>query len=137
MISFSEFQRADKKQLIALWQACKLTRSWNDVDRDITFAMASPSSTILGGWKEHQIVAATMIGHDGHRGSLYYFAVHPEFRKRGIGSALMKAAEQWLKSQGVWKINLLIRDENMEAMGFYQSLGFAKNAVVSMVKSIG
>ncbi len=132
----AEYQSADHPELVELWQVCKLTRPWNDVDRDIAFAVSSPSSTILIGKHDNKIIAATMVGHDGHRGALYYFAVHPEFQKLGLGRKLVQAAEQWLKSQGVWKINVLVRDDNIEATGFYQSLGFTKNAVVSMGRLI-
>jgi ribosomal protein S18 acetylase RimI-like enzyme len=136
MITFSELQSADKDAVITLWQKCSLTRPWNNPDKDIAFAMESSNSTILVGRVDTQIVASAMVGHDGHRGVLYYLAVHPDFQKQGIGAALMHAAEVWLKSKGVWKINVLVRDDNLDAVGFYKSLGFEANAVVSMGKSI-
>jgi ribosomal protein S18 acetylase RimI-like enzyme len=133
---FSEYQPEDKEQLIALWQACNLTRPWNDPVKDISFAMQSPSSTILIGKFEEKIIATAMVGHDGHRGAVYYFAVHPIFQKQNYGADMMKQVEAWFKLQGVWKINLLIREDNLAATGFYQALGFEKNEVVSMGKRI-
>jgi ribosomal protein S18 acetylase RimI-like enzyme len=136
MITFSELQSADKVAVVTLWQKCSLTRPWNDPDKDIAFAMESSNSTILVGRVDTQIVASAMVGHDGHRGVLYYVAVHPDFQKQGIGAALIQAAEVWLKSKGVRKINVLIRDNNLDAVGFYKALGFEPNAVVSMGKLI-
>jgi ribosomal protein S18 acetylase RimI-like enzyme len=133
---FSKYQPEDQEQVIALWQACNLTRPWNDPMKDIAFAMQSPASTILIGKFEDKIIATAMVGHDGHRGAVYYFAVHPIFQKKNYGTDMMKQVETWFKLQGVWKINLLIREDNLAATGFYQAIGFEKNAVVSMGKLI-
>ena len=59
-----------------------------------------------------------MVGHDGHRGVLYYLAVDPEFQKRGFGKAAVAAAEAWLRARGVWKINLMVRSENESGRPF-------------------
>jgi ribosomal protein S18 acetylase RimI-like enzyme len=131
---FSNFQPEDQASLITLWTECKLTRPWNDPAQDIAFAMANENATILIGKIDTKIIAAAMVGHDGHRGSLYYVAVHPDHQKQGLGKALMQAAEDWLKSKGVWKINVLVRDDNLAAAGFYKALGFEENEVVSLGK---
>jgi len=47
----------------------------------------------------------TMVGHDGHRGWIYYLAVDSRCRDEGIGSMLMSAAEEWLKLLGVVRFN--------------------------------
>ncbi len=118
--------------VVELWRKCNLTRPWNDPVKDIELAIASPNSTVLVGKIDAQIVASAMVGHDGHRGSLYYVAINPEFQKLGLGKALIRAAEEWLKQRGVWKINILIRDDNLGAAGFYEAIGFERNQVISM-----
>jgi ribosomal protein S18 acetylase RimI-like enzyme len=136
MIKFSVMGIAEKATVIALWGKCGLTRPWNDPVKDIDFAIASETSTVLVGKVDKQIVASAMVGHDGHRGALYYVAVDPAHRKQKIGAALMQAAEDWLKSHGVWKINIMIREDNLDAIGFYKALGYEMNAVVSLGKKI-
>ncbi len=133
---FGEMQAGDEADVIALWHACNLTRPWNDPQQDLNFAIENPTSTVLVGKIDRNIIACAMVGHDGHRGALYYVAVDPQHRKKKIGAGLMKVAENWLKAQGVWKINIMIREDNLAAIGFYKSLGFANNAVVSMGKKI-
>ena len=49
------------------------------------------------------IVATAMVGHDGHRGWVYYVAVDPDRRSRGYGRAIMNAAEDWLRAAGIAK----------------------------------
>ena len=126
----------DAAEVAALWQVCGLTRPWNDPVKDFHFALASPASTVLVGWIENRIVASVMVGHDGHRGALYYVAVAPEEQGQGLGRAIHDAAIEWLSGQGVWKLNLLVRSDNIHVRKFYESLGYAENKVVSFEKLI-
>jgi ribosomal protein S18 acetylase RimI-like enzyme len=66
-----------------------------------------------------------MVGHDGHRGTMYYVSVAPSERGRGYGRQLVEAAEAWLRERGVWKANLLVREGNEAVLGFYDQLGYA------------
>lgn len=137
MIRFRAIEDADVEAVIALWRACGLTRDWNDPHRDITFARAGANSTILVGEAEGAVAASAMVGHDGHRGMLYYVAVAPGHRGRGLGKAAVRAAEAWLAERGVWKINLLVRAENEAVRGFYEKLGYEINPVLCMGRKIG
>lgn len=128
---------ADVEAVAALWRACGLTRAWNDPLKDIAFARAGENSTILVGETEGIIAASAMVGHDGHRGMLYYVAVAPGYRGQGFGKAAVRAAEAWLAERGVWKINLLARAENEAVRGFYEKLGYEINPVLCMGRKIG
>jgi ribosomal protein S18 acetylase RimI-like enzyme len=131
-----ECVEADVQSIVSLWQACGLARPWNDPHKDIQFALASETSTILVGKAEGRIMASVMVGHDGHRGVWYYLAVDPMFQKRGFGRILHNAAVDWLKTRGVWKINLMVRAENKTVSGFYEALGYEINPVASLGKRI-
>ena len=136
MIAYREIHDMDVEIIINLWKSCGLTRDWNDPYKDIALARSGPASALLVGEIDQRIVATVMVGHDGHRGVLYYLAVDPEFQKRGFGRATVKAAEDWLRKLGVWKINLTVRAENYDVSGFYESLGYVVNPVVSFGKLI-
>ena len=68
------------------------------------------------GW----IIASAMGGYDGHRGYIYYLAVLPEFRKKGVGSEILKKIETKLLNKGCPKINLFVRDTNLRVRAFYK-----------------
>jgi ribosomal protein S18 acetylase RimI-like enzyme len=136
ILQIAEIETSDISEVIALWQRCELTRPWNDPTQDINFAMASTNSTILVGKLEGKIIATTMTGHDGHRGAIYYLAVDPSCQGKGYGRAIHGAAVEWLKEQGVWKINLMTRSENTKVQGFYEKLGYDVNDVKSLGKRI-
>lgn len=77
-----------------------------------------------------------MAGYDGHRGWIYSVAVEPNYRRQGVGTALMAVAEHALKDKGCVKINLQILDGNSAVTAFYSSLGFAIEKRISMGKKI-
>ena len=83
-----------------------------------------------------EIVGTILAGYDGHRGWLYSVAVHPSYQQNGIGSALVRHAEQALTKRGCMKINLQIMSGNESVGGFYESLGYAVEKRVSMGKRI-
>jgi ribosomal protein S18 acetylase RimI-like enzyme len=136
VISFRDIQEKDEESVVTLWKGCELTRDWNDPYKDIKFARDSKASTVLVGIVEGRLVASVMVGHDGHRGVLYYLAVDPAFQKRGFGKAAVVAAEAWLRERGVWKINLMVRSENEKAGRFYEHLGYQINPVASFGKRL-
>ena len=125
---------ADVATVIGLWQACGLTRPWNDPAADIALARRGPNSTILIGRADSHIVATAMVGHDGHRGWVYYVATDPDRRAKGFGRAIMDAAEDWLRAAGIAKLQLLVRPENAGVAAFYQSIGFGEQNILFFTK---
>src|SRR5262245_25334552 len=126
----------EEAAVIALWHICGLTRPWNDPVQDLAFARAKPNSDVLVGLFEGRIVASAMVGHDGHRGTMYYVSVDPACRGRSFGRQMVAAAEAWLKAHGVWKVNLLVRKGNEPVLGFYAELGYRSGATVQIEKWI-
>jgi ribosomal protein S18 acetylase RimI-like enzyme len=120
---------ADAAAVIALWHDVKLTRPWNDPAADFARALEGASSTILVARRGGVPIGSVMVGHDGHRGWLYYLAVRPDAQGRGIGTALFDAAEQWLRARVVPKLQLMVRADNHAAMAFYRRIGLEEQGV--------
>ena len=117
------------------WRTTGLTRPWNDPRGDFQRALAGPTSTVLGGLTpDGGLLGTVMVGHDGHRGWVYYLAVHPDEQRRGVGRQLMAVSERWLQARGVPKINLMVRKTNADAIGFYTALGYEDGEVVVLGK---
>jgi hypothetical protein len=133
-LSIAAIEDGDIPAVIALWQACGLTRPWNDPGADIALARRRPNSTVLVERDGNAIVATAMVGHDGHRGWVYYVAVDPDRRAQGHGRAIMDAAEAWLRAADIAKLQLLVRRTNAKAGAFYQSLGYAEAETIVFAK---
>ncbi|AOH84638.1 acetyltransferase [Sphingomonas panacis] len=125
-----EASAADAAAVVALWRACGLTRPWNDPDADFALALATPTATVLVAREGAEVSGSAMVGFDGHRGWIYYLAVAPERQRGGLGRALMAAAEAWLAARGVPKVQLMVREGNTAALGFYDALGLERQDVV-------
>jgi len=122
----------DAGAVIALWQACGLTRPWNDPPRDFDRAVAGATSDILVLRDGDRTIGSVMVGHDGHRGWVYYLATSPERRREGLGRRMMAAAEDWLRARGAPKIQLMVRDGNEAALAFYEALGLERQPVITL-----
>ena len=133
-LAISPIQDADVAAVIALWQACGLTRPWNDPAADIALARRGPNATILVGRDGDAIAATVLAGHDGHRGWVYYVAVDPDMQKKDFGRAIMAAAEDWLRGQGVAKAMLMVRPDNTTVRAFYDRLGYEAQERVVFAK---
>ncbi len=127
----------DEPAVVALWHACGLVASYNDPAADFRFARAGACSDVLVAEAAGGIVGSVMVGHDGHRGWLYYVAAAPDVRGHGIGRHLVQAAEQWLRQRGVVKAQLLVRETNTKVVAFYQRLGFETAPRTVMGKWLG
>jgi ribosomal protein S18 acetylase RimI-like enzyme len=108
----------------ALWHRAGLTRPWNSPEADFHRALDGETSTVLGGFDDGCLIGTAMVGHDGHRGWVYYLAVDESRRGQGLGIQLMAAAEDWLRAAGAVKIQLMVRSTNDAVVGFYERLGY-------------
>ena len=115
---------ADKLAVVALWEQAGLTRPWNPPAIDLQRALDGSTSTVLGAYTDEHLVGTVMVGHDGHRGWIYYLAVDELHRGTGLGRNLMAAAEDWLREHGAVKVQLMIRGGNATVLGFYDHLGY-------------
>ena len=112
-------------EAVQLWHETGLTRPWNDPDADLRRAMRGPASTVLFAQDAAAALLGTaMVGHDGHRGWVYYLAVQPALQGRGLGRLLMSACETWLRDRDIPKVQLMVRQDNAAALGFYPALGY-------------
>jgi hypothetical protein len=133
-LSVLPIEDADVAAVVALWQRCGLTRPWNDPAADIALARKGANAAVLVGRNDSGIVASILVGHDGHRGWVYYVAVDPDCREMGYGRIVMATAEAWLRARGIEKLQLLVRPDNTEVMAFYQSLGYGEQQRVIFAK---
>lgn len=132
----SPYDNVQRDEVIDLWERGDLIVPWNDPDRDIDAKLKVMGDLFLVGTVEEKVIATVMVGYEGHRGWVNYLAVDPEYRRRGIGRALMKRAEEELRTLGCPKINVQVRTGNISAVAFYDGIGFTSDDVISMGKRL-
>jgi ribosomal protein S18 acetylase RimI-like enzyme len=117
----------DFDEVAAVWRE---TGMWPHIGEDRNWferALArNPESGFV--WRDGgRIVGTVLAGWDGFRGSIFHLAVLESHRHRGLGSALLRAAEQKLKEMGIFQINLMVYEENGSAEAFYYGRGYERS----------
>ena len=71
-----------------------------------------------------------MCGHDGRRGCIYHLAVHPDYRGRAIGRALVDFCLAGLAREGIRRCNAIVYAKNANAQSFWSHLGWRQRVDV-------
>lgn len=130
------FQTTDQAEVMTLWQACDLTRAWNDPHKDIARKLTVQPELFVVGIEANELIASAMSGFEGHRGGVNYLAVHPAHQRKGHARTLMQWGEVALKERGCPKINLQVRSSNATVIAFYKSLCYDVDEITSLGKRL-
>ncbi|WP_322046922.1 GNAT family acetyltransferase [Paraburkholderia sp. J67] len=142
-VTIRVFDKADTEAVLALW--LQAFPEYNDASRphrNPRLSIANKLGTqpelffVAVRGEDDAIVGTAMAGYDGHRGWLYSLAVAPEARRFGIGTRLVRQAEQALAAMGCLKLNLQVLADKPEVIAFYDALGYRADAVVSLGKRL-
>ena len=129
--------RQHRAQVVALWQeAFGYDTAHNLPTLAIDKKLAVNDGLFFVATDKKTVVGTILAGYDGHRGWLYSVAVHADYRRHGLGSSLVRHAEQALTALGCMKINLQITSGNDGVAGFYEALGYGVEPRISMGKKI-
>ena len=118
-----ECQPEEAAALLALWQAAGTSPSVTDTIADVRGAIESQASVVVAE-ADSRIVGSLIAAFDGWRGNMYRIAVHPDYRRRGIGRALVREGERCLAERGVKRITALVEEKYPWAVAFWASVGY-------------
>ena len=90
-----QFVPNDTNRVIFIWEQCDLVRNWNNPNFDIQRKLNFQKELFFVGLLNDEIIATAMFGYDGHRGWLNYFAVLPNFQKRGFFDWFFQLANEF------------------------------------------
>jgi ribosomal protein S18 acetylase RimI-like enzyme len=126
-----------RNPVVALWKTVfGYETAHNDPEFVIDSKLVVHDQLFFVAIRESKVVGTIMAGYDGHRGWIYSVAVAPSSQRHGIGTQLVRHAEENLISRGCSKINLQIAEGNEQVTGFYAALGYAVEPRVSMGKRL-
>lgn len=126
----------DYPQVAELWQTVgggvKFGKS--DTETEIRKKLQRDPDLFLVCESEDRIIGTVLGGFDGRRGMIYHLAVAENYRKRGIGQALMNEIENRITAKGAYKIYLMMDKNYPELVEFYTKLGWTMMDVVTAGK---
>ncbi|MBK5958658.1 hypothetical protein CCR97_10610 [Rhodoplanes elegans] len=117
---------ADLDALTALEEAVFVTDCMSR--RSIRSLLASPSAAVLVAEHQGRVAGAAVVLTRARCtvGRLYSLAVDPQARGRGLGPALLAAAEAEARSRSCRAIRLEVHETNARAIERYRRAGFTQ-----------
>jgi len=110
--------------VLAFWSAAGAVPTVSD-DRDaVERLLRHDPEALLLAEADGDVVGTVVAAWDGWRGSVYRLAVAPRFRCRGLGTALVRAAEQRLTEAGARRSQAVVVETDERAMSFWSAAGW-------------
>ncbi len=117
---------ADYDEAFKLWSNTEGMglRSLDDSQKGIdSFLQRNPNTNFVCR-NNSELIGVILSGHDGRRGYIYHAAVHPNYRRKGVGRKLVKEVISSLDKEGIKKVALVVFSSNQKGNDFWESLGF-------------
>jgi ribosomal protein S18 acetylase RimI-like enzyme len=127
-ITIRRCRHEDAQAVLGLWaQARSEHASTADRLDDIERLIGDSPAALLVAERGGEIVGALIAGWDGWRGNMYRLVVHEGLRRQGIGIALTRAGEEYLRSRGAGRVTALVAFDDEVAGAFWESAGYPQD----------
>ena len=90
------------------------------------FLLRNPGTSVVAVSETGEIVGGILCGHDGRRGCLYHVCVREDYRRMGIGKAMVVHCMNALKAESINKVSLIAFTKNDVGNAFWNCIGWTK-----------
>jgi len=120
--------RADELEaILELWSETGLGLRATDAPGSLEELLVADPDALLVAEEDGRIVGTLIAGWDGWRGNLYRLGVLPEYRRRGIGAALVREGERRLTERGAIRIVAAVGTDRRGADVFWEAVGYERD----------
>jgi ribosomal protein S18 acetylase RimI-like enzyme len=127
-ITVRRCRQADVAAVLDLWaQARSEHASTSDRLDEVERVVADSPAALLVAERDGEVVGALIAAWDGWRGNMYRLAVRDSHRREGIGLALTRAGEDYLRRCGARRVTALVAFDDEDAGGFWESAGYPRD----------
>ncbi|WP_415949563.1 GNAT family N-acetyltransferase [Streptomyces sp. KLOTTS4A1] len=117
---------ADLDAVLAFWKTAAEGTSISDDRAGVERLVERDPGALFLAELDGDLVGTVIAGFDGWRSHLYRLAVHPERRRRGIGSALLAAAEGRFVALGGRRADAMVLERNGTGQRAWAAGGYAR-----------
>jgi ribosomal protein S18 acetylase RimI-like enzyme len=121
-------RQPDLPAVLDLWAQAR-SRHASTPDRldDVERLIDESPAALLVAERNGEIVGALIAAWDGWRGNMYRLAVDNGHRREGIGLALTRAGEDYLRRCGARRVTALVAFDDDVAGGFWDAVGYPQD----------
>lgn len=125
----------DYDPVIQLWQKTEGVGLSSADSREAIarYLSRNPGMSFVAVLDDGQMVGAVLCGHDGRRGFLHHLAVQPDYRRQGIGRALVNHCITRLELEGIDKCHLFVFRTNTTGQAFWKGLGWTERQTLAIM----
>ena len=125
-IVIREFALDDYDDVLALWLGAGpgVDRRPSDERDQVVLKLERDPDLFLVATLASRLVGAVMGGWDGRRAYVYHLVVAHDWRRRGVGDALMDELEERLRRKGALKAKCQIFTHNDASLAFFRQRGW-------------
>lgn len=114
--------------VLDLWEQARSDHaSTTDSLSDVEHLVDDSPAALLVAERDGEIVGALIAAWDGWRGNMYRLAVRDGHRRQGIGLALTRAGETYLRQRGARRVTALVAFDDRKAGGFWDAAGYPQD----------
>lgn len=115
---------ADAAAVLAFWRVAAEGTSISDDEAGVARLIARDPGALLLAERDGALAGTVIAGFDGWRCHLYRLAVAPAARRRGIGRALLDAAEERFTALGGRRGDAMVLERNERAHHAWRAAGY-------------
>ncbi len=128
----------DLPEVVRFWQDMEgigLSES-DSVPSLASYLQRNPELCFVARNEQQQIIGAVLCGHDGRRGYLHHLAAARNYRKMGIGRALVEKCLSSLHALNILKCNIFLFSDNSGGEAFWREIGWRERGDLRLMQKV-
>jgi ribosomal protein S18 acetylase RimI-like enzyme len=114
----------DLDGVLDLWALSAAPPTVTDSSQALRSLVAHDPYALLLAEAPAAVIGSLIAAWNGWRGGFYRLVVHPDHRRRGLATRLVREGEKRLRDRGAVRLDAIVAVDEMAAMSFWEAAGY-------------